>query len=102
MDASKQQSLESSAPSPQQDERALHASPSPLKVGEVLPALCGIADLLRAFRISRSQFYVLARRGQFARFEVAHPIGSKRWSGALITAHLNGERPRFGQRRQSA
>lgn len=80
------------APSPQGDARALDQGDGVLHVGDPLPALLGVVDMCRAFGYSRSYFYKLEKRREFARFEIDRPIGSRKWSGLLVQRHLDGQK----------
>lgn len=59
-----------------------------LHVGDALPARCGVADMCRAFGISRRCFYLWLRARKFDRFEILPPIGKRAWSGAKVQAYL--------------
>lgn len=57
------------------------------------PALFNDTDLRRELGISERTFYRLKKRGQFKVFEVARPIGQRRYSRVLVDRYLAGESP---------
>lgn len=61
---------------------------APLRVGESLPALCDRRDVCRAFRISLATFHRWDKAGLLRKFETARIGNQVRWSGALITKHV--------------
>lgn len=66
--------------------------PSRGRVGDLLPKAMGIRDMCAAFGISRPTFRKLRTAGEFRPFELARPIGNKRWSGEKVQAFLNGRK----------
>ena len=66
------------------------ADASRLTVGDPLPALCDAHDLARLFGVSIPTIYRWADEGKLRRFEVRRPLGSKKWSGALLDEFRRG------------
>lgn len=62
-----------------------------LTVNESIPKLCDVHDLMRIFGVSRSTIYDWDRQGKLSRFEVRRPLGTRKWSGALLQEHANGQ-----------
>lgn len=60
------------------------------RVGDTLPKAMAPADMMRAFGISRTTFQLLEKRGEFAPFLLARPIGLKRYSGEKVQRFLLG------------
>jgi hypothetical protein len=71
--------------------RTFRPKPEPLKLGEVLPVACDAHIIQRVFHISLGSVYDWHRDGKLRRFELRKPMGSKRWSGRLLQAFLDGE-----------
>lgn len=66
------------------------ARDQPLQVGESIPAVCHIADMLRIFQIgSLSTFHRREKAGHFKKFELRGG-GKHEWSGYRIATHLTG------------
>lgn len=76
----------------QADLRSAQSTHGVLQAGDSLPARCYQADMCRAFGISRRSFYTLLKQRKFDRFEILPRIGRRAWSGAKVTAYLNGQR----------
>lgn len=60
------------------------------RVGDTLPKAMSPGDMMRAFGISRSTFQDLEKKGDFAPFLLARPIGRKRYSGEKVQRFLLG------------
>lgn len=56
-----------------------------------LPALCGIGDLARVYRVRSSRAYVLLASGEFDKFLIPGAVGPRRWSGVRLQRWLCGE-----------
>lgn len=69
--------------------RVFRPKPSPLMVGECLPAALDAKDLARAFGKSLNTIYDWHRDGKLRRFELRKPMTSKRWSGKLVQVFLD-------------
>jgi hypothetical protein len=63
-----------------------------LLVGEPLPAACDAHDLARAFGVTVNCIYNWKKDGRLRKFDLRQPMGSRRWSGARVTAFLEAER----------
>ena len=63
-----------------------------MQVGQHLPKALTVTDLCRAFGFSRQTFYRRAALGEFRPFELARPIGRRRYSGEKVQAFLNGRK----------
>jgi hypothetical protein len=57
------------------------------RAGELLSA----RDLMAIFHLQPPGFYQRAKRGDFNRFLVQHPIGRRRYSGVLVARYLDGD-----------
>jgi hypothetical protein len=56
-------------------------------------------ELMAALGLKKSRFHQLRQQGAFRAFEVKRPIGIRRYSRALVEAHLAGESvTRLGRR----
>jgi hypothetical protein len=73
--------------------RQLRPKPAPFTVDtvETLPAACDAHDVGRVFNVSVKTVYGWHQSGRLRRFELAKPMGSRRWSGRLLQAFVNGE-----------
>jgi hypothetical protein len=80
-------------------------APTAYTAGETLPALLGPSDMMRLWRIGRSEFFKLKKAGAFDAFLVRPAVGPKCYSGILVQRYLNGESlyiPTFGAKRKRA
>jgi hypothetical protein len=73
--------------------RNFKPKPAPLTLAELdaLPAALNVADLARVFGVSLPTIYGYHHSGKLRRFQLAKPIGTRRWSGRLLKEFLNGE-----------
>lgn len=60
------------------------------QVGDTLPKAMSPSDMMRAFGLSAATFYRRQAAGEFRPFELARPIGRKRYSGEKVQTFLNG------------
>lgn len=64
-------------------------------VGEPIPAVCHLADMLRIFGLSEAAFRRREQAGHFRKFELPALGGvamrPKTWSGYRIARHLTGD-----------
>jgi hypothetical protein len=96
----RQHGSEHGTPTAEQDAGAFDMSDRPFHVGESYPDVMRVPDMLRAFRIRKSRFYLLAAEGAFDRFEIKHHPTGRAWSGALVVRHLReaGHTSLFGRK----
>lgn len=75
-------------------------APSPLKVGDALPARLDAHQMQQIFGLGKSAFYNALRRHRFDSFELLPKIGARAWSGAAVSRYLDRHesRPVFGRR----
>jgi predicted site-specific integrase-resolvase len=73
--------------------RSQKLRPAPLTLAELdtLPVALNVADLARIFGVSLPTIYGYHHSGKLRRFQLAKPIGTRRWSGRLVKEFLNGE-----------
>jgi hypothetical protein len=64
---------------------------STARVGDALPKALNVAQMCTAFGVSYATFYRKEKLGEFRTFELARPIGDKRWSGDRVQRFLNGD-----------
>jgi hypothetical protein len=66
---------------------------SPLTVSELdlLPPALTAKDLARIFQVAVGTIYGYHYAGKLRRFQLAKPIGARRWSGRLVRDFLNGD-----------
>lgn len=75
----------------QDDDRALDV---PRQVGDPLPAICGVRDVARVFRVGVSQVHRLRRQGRLAPF-ILPGLGKARYSGKRLLEYERGELDSF-------
>lgn len=74
---------------------------TPHTLGERIPTVCRVADILRILQMSSSQFFALRKQGTFPIPELEPPLDSNpRFLGADVQAYLNGHQK--GRRRRTA
>jgi hypothetical protein len=73
--------------------RRFAPKPAPMTLAELdaLPAALDAKDLARIFGTSLDTIYDYHHGGKLRRFQLAKPIGSRRWSGRLVRDFLNGD-----------
>lgn len=101
MVAARHQIFESQNSETEQHAEMLHVSHGAFKVGDALPLRMSVADMCRAFQISRSTFYRLLHEGKFDRFAIEDDIAGQGWSGELVAVHLRTikqQRRSFGRK----
>jgi hypothetical protein len=84
--------------------RQFRPKPSPLTFAELeqlQPALCA-RDLARIFQVAVGTIYGYHHSGRLRRFQLAKPIGARRWSGRLVRDFLNGDGNPIEMLRRSA
>jgi len=60
-------------------------------INDKIPNVLAPKDLMRVLGYDvKSTFYAHAKQGKFKRFELARPIGLKRYSGRLVEQYLRG------------
>lgn len=65
-----------------------------------MPALLNGGELQAVLGVSARTFYRLKKQGRMKMFEVARPLGQRRYSSVLVRRYLNGESmSQFGSRR---
>jgi hypothetical protein len=62
-----------------------------VRVGDVLPRVCGVTEMCAIFGLTPSGFHRRERKGYYERFELKPKIGPKRWSGTLLKRYLDCE-----------
>ena len=71
--------------------RQFKPKPAPFTVDTQLPVACDAHDVGRVFNVAVKTVYGWKQAGKLRRFELAKPMGSRRWSGRLLQAFVNGE-----------
>jgi hypothetical protein len=83
--------------------RQFRPKPAPFTADTPLPAACDAHDVARVFDVALPTVYGWMKSGRLRCFQLAKPMGSKRWSGKLLQAYLRGEGNRLEViRRRSA
>lgn len=72
------------------------------RVGDELPKVLDAHDIGKVFGVGVKAVYNWAKAGKLRRFELAKPIGSKRWSGKKLQEYLDGEGGPWASLRRSA
>jgi len=72
--------------------RQFRPKPPAMTVEELarLPAALSVRDLARIFQVSPGAIYGYHYAGRLRRFQLAKPIGARRWSGTLVRDFLQG------------
>lgn len=70
-------------------ERGPNAAITASDLDEIPPTL-GVQEMAALFGMSLSHFANFQRQGRWDRFKLKNPIGRKKYSGALVRAHLRG------------
>ena len=58
-------------------------------VGDPIPNALGSGELMRVLNLTEPTFYIYQKAGKLKRFEFRRPVGSKKYSGALVKRYLD-------------
>lgn len=58
-------------------------------VGDPIPNALGSGELMRVLNLTEPTFYAYRKDGKLKRFEFRRPVGTKRYSGALVKRYLD-------------
>ena len=78
-------------PADSQPVPARQSADRPYHVGDPIPNALGSGELMRVLNLTEPTFYAYQKAGKLKRFEFRRPVGTKRYSGALVKRYLDQE-----------